>query len=83
MVQRFVVSAVPDVKKGERLVVLVKEWDDVEGIWKKLQDSELPKLWIPERQAFFPVPEFPVLGSGKLDLQKLKATAKQLAGVPA
>ncbi|MBI4345483.1 MAG: MFS transporter [Elusimicrobia bacterium] len=80
--QTFVVTAVPDEKKGERLVVLVKGYDDVEGLAKRLQETELPKLWLPDRAAFFAVPEFPVLGSGKLDLQRLKAVAKQLASTP-
>ncbi|MBI4423801.1 MAG: MFS transporter [Elusimicrobia bacterium] len=77
--QTFVVTGVPDERKGERLLVLVKGYDDVDGLWKGLQESELPKLWIPERTAFHPVGEFPVLGSGKLDLQRLKAVAKELA----
>jgi len=73
--QTFVVSAVPDEKRGERLVVLYKDFEDVEGLWKGLQSSELPKLWVPSRDDFHRVAEFPLLGSGKLDLQKLKALA--------
>lgn len=81
--QTFVVTGVPDEKKGERLIVLVKAFEDLDGIWKRLQESELPKLWIPDRASFFAVPEFPVLGSGKLDLQRLKGVARQLAGAGA
>ncbi|MBI5244712.1 MAG: MFS transporter [Elusimicrobia bacterium] len=76
--QTFVVTGVPDEKRGERLVVLCKDFDDVEGLWKALNASDIPKLWLPSRENFHPVPEFPLLGSGKLDLQKLKAVALQL-----
>ena len=77
--QTFVVTAAPDEKRGERLLVLVKGYEDVDGLVKRLQDSELPKLWLPDRAAFFGVAEFPLLGSGKLDLQKLKALGRDLA----
>lgn len=76
--QTFVVAAVADDKRGERLVVLYKELDDVDGLLKKLQESDLPKLWIPDRGVFFKVDDFPLLGSGKLDLQRLKVLANEL-----
>jgi acyl-[acyl-carrier-protein]-phospholipid O-acyltransferase/long-chain-fatty-acid--[acyl-carrier-protein] ligase len=76
--QSFVVAAVPDERKGERLVVLYKDCDDVEGLWKRLNDSDTPKLWVPERACFHKVERFPLLGSGKLDLAALKKTAREL-----
>ncbi|MBI3548634.1 MAG: MFS transporter [Elusimicrobia bacterium] len=79
--QTFIVTGVPDPKRGERLIVLYKGEPDIDGLLKKLQDSELPKLWLPDRGAFHQVQEFPLLGSGKLDIQKLKATAKDLEKV--
>ena len=71
----FAVTAIPDEKKGEQLVVLHVPCA-IDEIYKKLQDSDLPKLWIPGRDHFFEVEALPLLGTGKLDLQKLKQIAK-------
>ena len=76
--QTFVVTAVPDERKGERLVVLVKDYEDVDGLCKRLNESDVPKLWVPERACFHKVEQFPLLGSGKLDLTGLKKTAVEL-----
>jgi acyl-[acyl-carrier-protein]-phospholipid O-acyltransferase/long-chain-fatty-acid--[acyl-carrier-protein] ligase len=73
--QSFVVSSVPDDDRGERLVVLYKGYDDIDGLHRALQASSLPRLWIPGREDFHRVEEFPLLGSGKLDLRKLKEEA--------
>lgn len=75
----FAVTSVPDSKRGERLVVLCRGYEDLDGISKRLARSDLPKLWVPDRSSFFPVVEFPLLGSGKLDLQKLKSVAREMA----
>ncbi|MDD5630004.1 MAG: AMP-binding protein, partial [Elusimicrobia bacterium] len=76
--QTFIVTAVPDERKGERLVVLCKGYDDIDGLWKRLNDSDSPKLWVPERSCFHAVEQFPLLGSGKLDLVALKKTGQDL-----
>jgi acyl-[acyl-carrier-protein]-phospholipid O-acyltransferase/long-chain-fatty-acid--[acyl-carrier-protein] ligase len=74
------VAAVPDEKRGERLVVL--HLPDVEHKLPELLDSlgkrGLPNLWIPDRRDCYPVEAMPVLGSGKLDLKKLADTAREL-----
>ncbi len=67
------VTAVPDDAKGERLVVLHTKLDkSPEEIGKRLQAAGLPNLWIPSPDSFMEVPEIPVLGTGKLDLQGIK-----------
>ena len=71
----FAVTAIPDEKKGEQMVVLHVPCA-MDEIYRKLQDSDLPKLWIPARDHFFEVEALPLLGTGKLDLQKLKQIAK-------
>ncbi|PCI37192.1 MAG: acyl-[ACP]--phospholipid O-acyltransferase [Elusimicrobia bacterium] len=71
----FVVTGVPDERKGEKLVVLHTSVDDLDGVYKRFQESGLPNLWHPSRSAFREVEEFPLLGSGKLDLQALKKVA--------
>jgi acyl-[acyl-carrier-protein]-phospholipid O-acyltransferase / long-chain-fatty-acid--[acyl-carrier-protein] ligase len=78
--QTFVVAGVPDEKKGERLVVLHKLKDDqLQSILEKLSQTDLPNLWKPRADQFFQVENFPMLGTGKLDLRKVKETAAVLA----
>ena len=59
-------------------MVLCKDYDDIDGLWRRLNESDAPKLWVPERSCFHKVAEFPLLGSGKLDLVALKKTAVEL-----
>jgi acyl-[acyl-carrier-protein]-phospholipid O-acyltransferase/long-chain-fatty-acid--[acyl-carrier-protein] ligase len=78
--QRFVVTAVPDGKKGERLVVLhTLAPDDLKAVLEKLPQSGLPNLWIPRPNQFFSVEEFPHLGTGKLDLRRIRELALEFS----
>ena len=77
----FVVAGVPDEKKGERLVVLHKlAENDLPACLEKFAACDLPNLWKPKADAFFRVEQFPLLGTGKLDLRAVKETAARLAG---
>ena len=79
--QVFAVTAIPDEKKGERLVVLHTLQDDALGqTLERLSKSDLPALWKPKKDQFFHVDMLPYLGSGKLDLRALKTQAAALAG---
>jgi acyl-[acyl-carrier-protein]-phospholipid O-acyltransferase/long-chain-fatty-acid--[acyl-carrier-protein] ligase len=73
----FVVTAVPDEGKGERLVVLHVAVDglDARGLWQGLSGKGLPNLWVPRERDFIQVSELPVLGSGKVDLKRVKELA--------
>ena len=68
---------------GERIVVLYLEAElqlnglGIRGWCKQLGGRGLPSLWIPSTENFYPVTELPVLGSGKLDLRRLKELALQ------
>jgi acyl-[acyl-carrier-protein]-phospholipid O-acyltransferase/long-chain-fatty-acid--[acyl-carrier-protein] ligase len=78
--QTFVVASVPDEKKGERLVVLHKLKDEqLQPVLEKLSQTDLPNLWKPRADQFFRVESFPLLGTGKLDLRKVKETAATLS----
>jgi len=78
--QTFVVAGVPDEKKGERLVVLHKVAPAaLNACLEKLAACELPNLWKPRPDQFFHVESLPFLGSGKLDLRKVRELAGQLA----
>ena len=70
------VSAVPDDRKGERIVVLHSDLPMPVGeLRSKLNDSGLPNLWLPSADSFYEVDAIPVLGTGKLDLKALKELA--------
>ncbi|MCP4888208.1 AMP-binding protein [Rubripirellula sp.] len=73
---RVCVTAVPDIKKGERLVVLhLPTEKDIPEILKSLQEAGLPNLFIPSRDSFIEVAEIPLLGTGKYDLKGAKQVA--------
>ena len=75
-VLKAVVTAVPDAKQGERLVVIHTPLNLTPAvIVDRLAALGLPNLWIPSRDSFLEVPEIPVLGAGKVDLKTLKALA--------
>jgi acyl-[acyl-carrier-protein]-phospholipid O-acyltransferase/long-chain-fatty-acid--[acyl-carrier-protein] ligase len=71
------VTSVPDEKKGERLVVLHTPLNgtDVRQLCQQLGGRGLPNLWVPGERDFYEIPELPILGSGKLDLKRLKELA--------
>jgi acyl-[acyl-carrier-protein]-phospholipid O-acyltransferase/long-chain-fatty-acid--[acyl-carrier-protein] ligase len=78
---RLAVTSVPDVKKGERLVVLHTGLaKSPEEVCRALAGLGLPPLWIPSPDSFCRVDGLPLLGSGKLDLKRLKDCA--LAQLP-
>jgi acyl-[acyl-carrier-protein]-phospholipid O-acyltransferase/long-chain-fatty-acid--[acyl-carrier-protein] ligase len=79
--QVLAIASVPDEKRGERLVVLyTADAGPVEELQKIMAESELPNLWKPGNDSYFPIDVLPMLGSGKLDLKGLKDRAAQLAG---
>ncbi|HEY6467743.1 MAG TPA: acyl-[ACP]--phospholipid O-acyltransferase [Candidatus Acidoferrales bacterium] len=78
--QRLVVTAVPDGKKGERLVVLhTLDDEELREILEKLPSAGLPNLWTPRPNQFFSVEELPLLGTGKLDLRRVRRLALELS----
>jgi acyl-[acyl-carrier-protein]-phospholipid O-acyltransferase/long-chain-fatty-acid--[acyl-carrier-protein] ligase len=78
--QVFAVTALPDDKKGERLVVLhtVPE-ATLARCLARLDASDLPPLWQPRPDQFIRLEAFPYLGTGKLDLRRLKEMAADAA----
>jgi acyl-[acyl-carrier-protein]-phospholipid O-acyltransferase/long-chain-fatty-acid--[acyl-carrier-protein] ligase len=51
-----------------------------EDLWTKLNQTDLPKLWIPKKENLYRVEAIPVLGTGKVDLKKVKAIAMEIQG---
>ncbi len=74
--QVFAVTAIPDERKGERLAVLhTLEDRAIPRILEEVAARGLPNLFIPRRDHFFRVDQLPVLGTGKLDLRRVKQIA--------
>lgn len=72
------VTAVPDSKRGERIIVLHRKLTkDVGTILKELGDCQLPNLWMPDADAFIEVDAIPMLGTGKVDLKGIKSLAAE------
>ncbi len=78
--QTFVVVGLPDEKRGERLVVLHKLADaSLQACLQKLTGCDLPNLWKPRPDQFFKIDAFPLLGTGKLDLRRVRDMAREQA----
>ena len=80
-VLRATVTAVPDSRKGERLIVVhLPMSKSPSEIQQALMKSGLPNLFIPSPDSFMEVDHLPILGSGKLDLKAVQTAAKQRFG---
>jgi acyl-[acyl-carrier-protein]-phospholipid O-acyltransferase/long-chain-fatty-acid--[acyl-carrier-protein] ligase len=66
-------TAVPDGKKGEKVVLLVAGDIEEEEVRRCIEDSELNPLMRPAQ--IIPVPAIPKLGSGKSDLAQARRIA--------
>jgi acyl-[acyl-carrier-protein]-phospholipid O-acyltransferase / long-chain-fatty-acid--[acyl-carrier-protein] ligase len=76
------VTSVPDERRGERLLVLHTPLNgtSVQQLHQRLSELGLPNLWVPDRRDFVEIPEMPVLGTGKVDLKRIREIAKEHAG---
>jgi acyl-[acyl-carrier-protein]-phospholipid O-acyltransferase / long-chain-fatty-acid--[acyl-carrier-protein] ligase len=77
----FGVTAVPDPARGERMVILYVQSSilDLRQLCQKMSERNLPNLWLPKERDFYSVSELPLLGTGKLDLRRLKQLALETA----
>jgi acyl-[acyl-carrier-protein]-phospholipid O-acyltransferase/long-chain-fatty-acid--[acyl-carrier-protein] ligase len=77
------VTGLPDERKGERLAVLYTDPTITpEELWHRLSETDLPKLWLPKLENIHHVDELPMLGTGKLDLRRVRTRALELANAP-
>ncbi len=75
------VTAVPDEKKGERLIVLHRKLSQpIPQILAELSKTGIPNLWLPSADSFAEVDEIPMLGTGKIDLKTIKQLAQERFG---
>jgi acyl-[acyl-carrier-protein]-phospholipid O-acyltransferase / long-chain-fatty-acid--[acyl-carrier-protein] ligase len=78
---KAVVTAVPDVKKGERLIVIHTQLErPVAELRKGLSEQGLANICIPSADSFHLVDEIPILGTGKFDLKGIKQVALEQFG---
>jgi acyl-[acyl-carrier-protein]-phospholipid O-acyltransferase / long-chain-fatty-acid--[acyl-carrier-protein] ligase len=78
--QAFVVTAVPDEKKGERLIVLhTLPEEQLEACLEQFAKCDLPPLWRPRADQFLRIDALPYLGTGKLDLKRARELALETA----
>lgn len=77
------VAAVPDEKRGERLVVIHHPdlSEKMPDVLDALSSRGLPNLWVPDARDCYAVEALPLLGSGKLDLKGVSDLAKELLGL--
>ena len=76
---KVIVTAVPDSKRGERLIVLhlpIEKTPD--QIIVGLRQRGLTNIWIPKSKDFYPIEDIPLLGSGKLDLKQVSELSLKL-----
>ena len=79
--QTVVVVGVPDMRRGERLVVVHTALSmPTDDLWSQLKNSGVPSIWLPSKSDFFSVAELPLLGTGKIDLKGVKKIAAQKVG---
>ena len=80
--ENLAVTAVPDPKRGERLCVLYTDLGmPVDEIYGRLAAGAIPRLWIPATEDFLAVEQIPILGTGKIDLRRLRELAAERARV--
>ncbi len=73
---QFTAANVPDDKKGEAVVLLVKTESDINEVVNMLKNSAIPPLMQPS--FVFKVDEIPTLASGKVDFKGAKKLAVAL-----
>jgi acyl-[acyl-carrier-protein]-phospholipid O-acyltransferase / long-chain-fatty-acid--[acyl-carrier-protein] ligase len=76
--QVFAVTSVEDEKKGEKLIVLhTFSEEKLKACVVGLAQSDIPALWRPRPDQFIHVDALPYLGTGKLDLRRMKEIAQK------
>ena len=73
------VAALPDEKKGERIIVLYTNLPTTPDVLcREMLSTGCPNIWVPSPLNFFQIDEIPLLATGKLDLGKLREMVKAL-----
>ncbi len=79
--QVIAVTSVPDSKKGEELVVLhLDQAGPPDKLHEIITNSRIPNMWKPKRNNYIQIESMPALGSGKLDIIRLREIALSVKG---
>jgi acyl-[acyl-carrier-protein]-phospholipid O-acyltransferase/long-chain-fatty-acid--[acyl-carrier-protein] ligase len=73
------ITAIPDIKKGERIVLLLEGSEDLDELKVKIKALELNPLFVPS--SYFKVEKVPKLGTGKADFKGAKKMALELTNI--
>jgi acyl-[acyl-carrier-protein]-phospholipid O-acyltransferase / long-chain-fatty-acid--[acyl-carrier-protein] ligase len=77
---RLVVVSAPDRDRGERLIVVHTGLEQTpDELRQALAASDLPNLYIPGGDSYVQIEEMPYIGTGKLDLRKIREVANEFA----
>ena len=71
------VVALPDIKKGEKLVLLLEGEIELDALKENIKSIEMNPLFVPSE--YFKVEELPKLGTGKADFKGAKKLAFELS----
>jgi len=73
---QIAITAIPDSKKGEKLVLLLEGKYEVTALKEEIKNLGLNPLYLPSN--YFKVEKLPKLGTGKADFKGMKNLAKEL-----
>ena len=73
---QIAITAMPDEKKGEKLLLLLEGALHIDELKEKIKELKLNPLFVPSH--FFKVDILPKLGTGKADFSGVKKLAKEL-----
>jgi len=73
---QIAITALPDSKKGEKLVLLLEGEKELEELKKDIKELKINPLYIPS--VYIKVVEIPKLGTGKSDFKGIKKLAMEL-----
>lgn len=75
--EQIAIAALPDEKKGEKLVLLIEGDMEIATLKEKIKSLEMNPLFVPS--LYFKVEELPKLGTGKADFKGAKKLALSLS----
>jgi acyl-[acyl-carrier-protein]-phospholipid O-acyltransferase/long-chain-fatty-acid--[acyl-carrier-protein] ligase len=70
---QIAITAIPDIKKGERLVLLLEGNKELDELKREIKELDINPLFVPSD--YFKVDEIPKLGTGKADFKGAKRLA--------
>jgi acyl-[acyl-carrier-protein]-phospholipid O-acyltransferase/long-chain-fatty-acid--[acyl-carrier-protein] ligase len=74
---QIAIAALPDPKKGEKLVLLLEGEMEVGELKEKIKNIDINPLFVPSE--YYKVEALPKLGTGKADFKGTKSLAKELS----